>query len=308
MSKVISEAYERIKPFIHQTEVHRSRTFNELVGADVYFKCENFQKGGSYKIRGALNAILQLTDEQRKAGIVTHSSGNFAQAVALGGSLLGIENTIVMPENAPKPKVAAVKGYGGKIIFCESTAEAREAAADRVVRETNATFLHPSNMLQVIHGQGTAALELVEQHGAFDQLFCPVGGGGLVAGTILFSQGRNTEVYGVEPFEADDAYRSLQSGKIEGNETTNTIADGLRTTLGDVNFPIIKEGINGIIRVTEAEIVDAMKFVWSRMKLVIEPSSANTVAGVLKSPNIVRGKKVGIIVSGGNVDMNELPW
>tara|TARA_R110002050_G_scaffold209754_2_gene345742 strand:+ start:660 stop:1526 length:867 start_codon:yes stop_codon:yes gene_type:complete len=284
------------------------------VNANLFFKCENFQRAGAYKMRGATNAILQLSDEQKKNGVVTHSSGNFAQALSLGAQSVGVTAYIVMPNTAPEVKKVGVKEYGGKIYECEPTVKARQALADEIALKTGATFIHPSNDENVILGQGTAALELLKEHSDLDFIFCPVGGGGLIAGSALAAKyfGDNCKVYGAEPFEADDAYRSLLSGKIEGNGTVNTIADGLKTTLGDINFPIIKEFVNGIIRVDEDEIVAAMKLVWERMKIIIEPSSAVTVAAVIRqskeNPEVLKNRNVGIIISGGNVDLSNLPF
>ena len=300
----------RIAPYIHWTPVFSSTLINELVGAEVFFKCENFQRGGAYKMRGATNAILQLTDEQRSKGVVTHSSGNFAQAVSLGAQSLGVTAHIVMPSSAPEVKKIGVKQYEGLIYECEPTLEARQSAADRIANETGATFLHPSNDPEVIIGQGTATMELLKVHPDLKAIFCPIGGGGLIAGSALAAHyfGNDCQVYGGEPFEADDAYRSLQSGKIEGNETTNTIADGLRTTLGDNNFPIIKEHVATIIRVTEAEIVSAMRLIWERMKIIVEPSSAVALAALISDKQNFKGQKVGVVISGGNVDLGNLPF
>jgi len=304
------DCYQRIKPFIHRTTVLSSRLINEIAGLEVFFKCENFQRGGAYKMRGATNAILQLSDEQKGNGVVTHSSGNFAQAVSLGALSLGVTAHIVMPTSAPEVKKAGVKEYKGIIYECEPTLEAREQTANQIAKETGATLLHPSNDIDVIIGQGTAAMELLEDYPDLNAVFCPVGGGGLIAGSALAANyfGNNCGVYGGEPFEADDAYRSLQSGKIEGNETTNTIADGLKTTLGNNNFPIIKEHVSGIIRVTENEIVSAMRLVWERMKIIIEPSSAVTLAALLRDKENFKNQKVGIIISGGNVDLENLAF
>lgn len=304
------ECHERIGPFIHRTAVLSSRLINELVGAEVFFKCENFQRGGAYKMRGATNAILQLSEEVRSNGVVTHSSGNFAQAVSLGAQSLGVTAYIVMPTSAPEVKKIGVKQYQGIIYECEPTLAARQNTADRIAKETGATFLHPSNDPEVIIGQGTAALELLEDHTDLNAIFCPVGGGGLIAGSALAAHyfGTACNVYGGEPFEADDAYRSLKSGKIEGNETTNTIADGLKTTLGDNNFPIIKEHVSEIIRVTEDEIIAAMQLIWERMKIIVEPSSAVALAALIRNKENFKGQKVGIIISGGNVDLGKLPF
>lgn len=308
------DCHERITPFVHNTSVLTSRLIDKEVNAKVFFKCENFQRAGAYKMRGATNAILQLSDEQKKSGVVTHSSGNFAQALSLAAQSVGVTAHIVMPNTAPEVKKVGVREYLGKIYECEPTVEARQSLADEIERKTGATFIHPSNDNDVILGQGTAALELLEKQPDLDFIFCPVGGGGLIAGSALAVKyfGDDCKVYGAEPFEADDAYRSLQSGKIESNDTTNTIADGLKTMLGDKNFPIIKELVSGIIRITEDEIVTAMKLVWERMKIIIEPSSAVTVAAVLKQskeqPEVFQNKKIGIIISGGNVDLSKLPF
>jgi len=308
--KDVEGACERVKPYVHRTPVLSSTLLNELSEAELYFKCENFQKMGAFKMRGALNAILQLTDEEKLNGVVTHSSGNFAQAVSLAARTLGLKAYIVMPDNAPEVKRAAVEAYGGIITICTPTIEAREAASNRIKRETGATLLHPSNQMEVILGNATAAVELLEEQPDLDYIITPVGGGGLIAGTALAAKyfGKACEVIGGEPAQADDAYRSLQSGTIEKNETANTIADGLRTTLGDINFPIIKQEVQEIIRVEEAEIIDAMRLVWERLKIVIEPSSAVPVAAILREKQNYQNKKIGIIVSGGNIDVMNLPF
>lgn len=287
-----------------------SRLLNEKSGAELYFKCENFQRAGSFKMRGATNAVLCLSVEQRQKGVVAHSSGNFAQAVALAASSVGCKATIVMPSNAPDVKVAGVRDYGGEVIMCEPTIEAREAESKRVMEETGATFLHPSNDLNVILGQGTAGMELLQDRPDLDVLLTPVGGGGLIAGCSLAAYyfGNDCVTIGGEPFAVDDAWRSLQSGKIEFNETADTIADGLRTNLGDINFPIIQELVQQIVRVDEAEIVEAMRLIWSRMKIVIEPSCAVPFAAVLRERDRFAGKRVGVVLSGGNVDLGKLPF
>ncbi|MFT5846375.1 MAG: threonine dehydratase [Psychroserpens sp.] len=302
--------HNRIKPFIHNTPILSSSLVNNLVNAEVYFKCENFQKTGAYKIRGATNAIMQLTSEQKEKGVVTHSSGNFAQALSFAAQSLGVKATIIMPSNSPKVKKSAVVEYGGYIIECEPTIKARQNTADSIVKEKGATFIHPSNDLDVILGQGTACLELLYEQPNLKAVFCPVGGGGLIAGSALAANyfGNNCQVFGGEPFEADDAYRSLISGKIETNEKTNTIADGLRTQLGQHNFPIIQKHVKQIVRVSEDEIINAMRFIWERMKIIIEPSSAVTFAAVLKEKSAFKNKKIGVIISGGNVDVNNLPF
>jgi len=302
--------YHRVSPFVHKTPVLTSNLLNGLAEAELYFKCENFQKMGAFKMRGAINAIQQLSEDQKNDGVVTHSSGNFAQALSLAAKNLGVKAYIVMPSNAPQVKKKAVKGYGGIITESQPTLAAREREANRIQSETGARFIHPSNNIDVILGQGTAAMELLQEHSDLDYILTPVGGGGLIAGTALAAHYMTStcKVIGGEPFEADDAWRSLQTGKIETNETTNTIADGLRTNLGDQNFPIIKELVGEIIRVEETEITAAMRLIWERMKIVVEPSSAVPLAAVLKRIDFFRNKKIGIIISGGNVDLKNLPF
>ena len=301
------ECHRQIAPFIHATPVLTSNLVCEAIGCEVVLKCENFQKGGSYKIRGATFAMQSLTTEQRTKGVVTHSSGNFAQAVALASRQLGVKNYIVMPSSAPDVKVAAVKAYGGNLISCGPSLADREAAAEQIVRETGATLLHPSNDLNVIFGQGTTTLELLQDHPDLDACFLPVGGGGLISGACIAVNDR-CPVIGGEPFAVDDAYRSLKSGQIESNLTTNTIADGLKSQLGDINFPIIQQGVQEIIRVTENQIIEAMRLIWSRMKIVIEPSSAVAVAALRQDAINWKNKKVGVVISGGNVDLSQLPF
>jgi threonine dehydratase len=304
------ESHNRIKPYIHNTPVLSSQQLNKIAGAELFFKCENFQKMGAFKMRGATNAIMQLTEEQKNKGVVTHSSGNFAQALSLAAQSLGVKAFIVMPSTAPQVKKNAVIGYGGILIECEPTLAARNKTALEVGEKEGATFIHPSNDMNVIIGQGTAAKELLEEQPDLDYIFTPVGGGGLIGGTALAALyfGASCKVIGGEPFECDDAYRSMISGKIESNETTNTIADGLKTELGDKNFPIIKEHVEKIIRVTEDEIKDAMQLIWERMKIVCEPSSAVAFAALLKEKESFKNSKIGIIVSGGNVDVRKLPF
>ncbi|RZV57570.1 MAG: pyridoxal-phosphate dependent enzyme [Flavobacteriaceae bacterium] len=302
--------HERIKPFIHKTPVLTSELLDEIAGCQVFFKCENFQKMGAFKMRGAANAILSLSDEERERGVVTHSSGNFAQAVSLASKKLGVNAYIVMPENAPQVKKDGVKTYEGTIIECPSTIQHREATAKKIQEEKGATFLHPSNQDEVIFGQGTAAMELLEEYPDLDYIFTPVGGGGLLAGTALAAHffSKKCKVIAGEPFEADDAFRSLQSGKIETNETSETVADGLRTHLGDRNFPIIQKYVGKIIRVEEGEIINAMKLIWERMKIIVEPSCAVPFAALLRDKEDYRNKNIGIILSGGNVDLSNLPF
>lgn len=309
-SSQLQHCHDTIRPHIHRTPVLTSSQLNQIAGCELYFKCENFQKMGAFKMRGATYAIAQLSEEARRKGVVTHSSGNFAQALSLAAQSLGVKAYIVMPENAPSVKIAAVKGYGGEVVLCPSTMEDREATAFKIQQETGATFIHPSNDAAVITGQGTAAKELLEDYPDLDIIISPVGGGGLIGGTVLAveAHGNKVRVIGAEPDEADDAYRSLKSGKIEKNITTNTIADGLKTMLGNLNFPIIQRGVEQIIRVEEDEIIAAMKLIWERMKIVVEPSSAVILAAVLKNKDLFSNKRVGLIISGGNVDLSKLPF
>ena len=304
----LAQVHERIKPYIHETPILSSALINEIAGCSIFFKCENFQKMGAFKMRGATNAILQLSKEEQQKGVVTHSSGNFAQALSLAAKSLNVPAYIVMPSSAPQVKKDAVKTYGGKITECPPTLKDREETAQKIVDEKGATFVHPSNDIEVILGQGTAALELLQKKPNLDIIITPVGGGGLIAGTALavslFSE--NTKTIGAEPFEVDDAYRSLISGKIETNESTNTISDGLKTQLGDQNFPIIQKHVEEIIRVTEEEIKNALKLIWERMKIVVEPSSAVALAAILKEPAKFKNKQIGLIISGGNVDLEKL--
>ncbi len=299
-------ARERIAPYIHKTPVLTSKNINEIIGVHVYFKCENFQKMGAFKMRGASNALLKLSTEERAKGVTTHSSGNFAQAVALSAKLTNTNATIVMPSNAPAVKKRAVLGYGATVIDCEPTLKSRESTADQVVKETGATLLHPYNCYDVIEGNSTATQELFEQTDQLDAVFTPVGGGGLISGTALAAHYfSSSKVYGGEPKGADDAYRSFKSGKLVAMIDPNTIADGLRTSLGEKGFGIIKEYVQDIFTVEENEIIEAMKLVWERMKIIIEPSSAVPLAALINQKDQFKNKHVGIIVSGGNVDLKQ---
>ncbi len=302
------DARERIDTIVHNTPVMSSTTLNEMVGAEVFLKCENFQRMGAYKMRGASHAISLLNQDQLTKGVVTHSSGNFAQAIALAAKIKGIKSKIVMPENAPAVKVDAVRGYGAEIVFSGSRPIDREEAVNDVINDAGMTFIHPSNDLQVILGNSTCAQEFMEEIPGLDILIVPVGGGGLLAGTALAAHwfSPSTLVWAAEPQNVDDAFRSMVSGKIETNEKADTIADGLRTNLGDINFPIIKELVNKVLLVSEEEIVAAMWWVWERMKIIIEPSSAVAVAAVIRYKDQLKGKRVGVIISGGNVDIKDL--
>lgn len=308
--QLLLDCQERIRPFIHRTPVLKSRLIDAMVNAHIFFKCENFQRMGAFKMRGAANAIMQLSDDEKRNGVVTHSSGNFAQALSLAAQNLGVKAYIVMPNSAPKVKKEAVKGYGGMVIECEPNLQAREQASQEIIQKYGATFIHPSNDDNVIIGNATACMELLEDHPDLHFVVTPVGGGGLLAGTALAAHyfGNHCKTIAGEPMAVDDAYRSLLSGKIETNTSTNTIADGLKTQLGDRNFPIIQNYVERIIRVEEDEIVSAMRIIWERLKIVCEPSSAVAFAAVVKNKQEFIGKKVGVILSGGNVDLGQLPF
>jgi Threonine dehydratase len=306
----IRAAAKRIKPYIHRTPVLTNESLNEKVGAKVFLKCENFQKVGAFKFRGACNAVFSLSDEQAARGVSTHSSGNHAQALALAARLRGIPAYIVMPNNAPAVKKAAVAGYGGIITFCEPTLAAREATLAQIVQETGSEVVHPYNDERVITGQGTAVLELLEEVPELDVIISPVGGGGLLSGTSIAATEikKGIRVIAGEPEMANDAFLSLQAGEIILSIKPKTIADGLLTSLGNKTFPIIQERVEQIVTVSEQGIVDSMKFIWERAKIIIEPSSAVAV-GVLWERKIdLNGLNVGVILSGGNVDLEKLPW
>ncbi len=303
-------AYNRVKNKIHKTPVLSSKLINEIAGCEVFFKCENFQKAGSFKIRGATNAILQLSEDEQKKGVVTHSSGNFAQALALAARNLNIPAYIVMPENAPQVKVDAVKGYGAEIKFCVNTQQQREETMEKWQSETGATFLHPYDNQHVILGQSTCLYEALSQVNEPDCVVSPVGGGGLVSGTALTAKYLlpNAKVYAAEPKGADDAWHSFKNGRIYPSENPQTIADGLLTSLGEHTFPVIQELLSDILIVTDEEIIQAMKLIYTRMKIVIEPSSATTLAAVLKNKNYFQNQRMLLIVSGGNVELSKLPF
>lgn len=306
----IQQAAERIKPYVHRTPVLTNESLDQRVGAQVYLKCENLQKVGAFKFRGACNAVYSLNGEEAQFGVCTHSSGNHAQALARAAQLRGISAYIVMPNNAPQVKKDAVAGYGGQITFCEPTLQARESTLERIRLDTGATVLHPYNDERVIAGQGTAALELLEDVPDLDVIIAPVGGGGLLSGTAIAATAskKGIRVIAGEPEMADDAYRSMQAGRIVPSVNPKTVADGLLTSLGTLTFPIICERVEQIVTVSEQGIIDSMKFIWERAKLVIEPSAAVAV-GVLWEKKIdLNGLKVGVILSGGNVDLGKLPW
>lgn len=307
---LLLEIYEKIKPFINKTPVLQFDFINDLCNCKVYFKCENFQKTGSFKIRAASNALKSLSKKSKEKGVITHSSGNFAQGLACASTLQNINAYIVMPENAPRIKRNSVLKYDVNLIECKSTLEAREKTTSRILLENDLHFIHPSNDIDVILGNSTIGTELLKEFPDLDYILTPVGGGGLISGIAIASDvfSNKCEVIGVEPKEVDDAYRSLQSGKIEYNSSTKTIADGLKTNLGDINFPIIKKLIRKIICVKEVEIINTMKIFIEKLDLVIEPSSAVALAGLIAKKEIYRNKKVGVVISGGNVDLNELAF
>ncbi|MEW6113926.1 MAG: pyridoxal-phosphate dependent enzyme [Thermodesulfobacteriota bacterium] len=306
----IRKAAERIQPYAHRTPVLTCASLDRQVAARVFLKCENLQKVGAFKFRGACNAVFSLPESDLARGVVTHSSGNHAQALALAARLRGIPAYIVMPRTAPAVKKAAVAGYGGIITFCEPTLEARQATQEQVIAETGATSIHPYNNYQVIAGQGTAALELLQEIPDLDVILAPVGGGGLLSGTSIAATelSPGIRVIGTEPEGADDAFRSLAAGRILPSINPQTIADGLRTSLGDLTFPIIRERVEQIVTVSEPAIVTAMRFIWERVKIIIEPSSAVPVGALWERKIDLTGLRVGVILSGGNVDLDRLPW
>lgn len=306
----IRQAAGRIHPYIHRTPVLTNESLNTKTGAQVFLKCENMQKVGAFKFRGACNAVFSLTEEEATRGVCTHSSGNHAQALALAAKMRGIPAYIVMPENAPSVKRNAVAGYGGQITFCAPTLEAREATLKQIYERTGANVVHPYNDERVIAGQGTTTLELLEDVPDLDVILAPVGGGGLLSGTSIAATEtkKGIRIIGCEPEMADDAYRSVQSGTIVPSINPKTIADGLLTSLGSLTFQIIQEHVAQIVTVSEEGILEAMKFIWERAKIIIEPSAAVAV-GVLWEKKIdLTGSKVGVILSGGNVDLDKLPW
>ncbi len=308
--KDILESYERIRNKIHKTQVMTSRFIDQMAGTHIYFKCENFQKVGAFKARGATNASFSLTHDLLEKGIATHSSGNHAQALAFAASLLKTRAYVIMPRNAPIVKVNAVKSYGAQIVFCEPTLEARENELNRIVEQTGAYFIHPYNDYDVIAGQATAAYELFDQVSPLDAVITPVGGGGLLSGTALSAKyfSGHTQIFAAEPEGARDAFLSLQENRIIPSVKPETIADGLLTSLGTRTFPIIREHVERIILVSDEEIIRAMKLIWERMKIIVEPSAAVALAAILKEKSFFKDLKIGIILSGGNVDIHKLPF
>ena len=308
----IRAAAGRIKGVGHRTPILTSQTLDEMAGRKLFFKCENFQKVGAFKLRGGWNAVSMLSDEEAAKGVCTHSSGNHAQAVAFSAMKRGIASYIVMPNNVPDVKQDAVKGYGANIILCEPTLEARETTLDEITKKTGAQVVHPFNNPNVIAGQGTAALEMIEDLGTLDAMIAPIGGGGLMSGTCIATRSLlpETKLFGAEPAGADDAYRSLKEGKIIPQTDPDTICDGLLTSLGEYTWNILKDHLEAIYTVTDDEVINAMRLVWERMKIIIEPSSATAVAVALKSEfKALEGlEKVGIILTGGNIELSKLPF
>lgn len=303
-------AHERVKPYIHLTPVLTSRFIDDLTGATLFFKCENLQKAGAFKARGASNAVFGLTDEQAAKGVATHSSGNHGTCLSYAAGRRGIPCTVVMPRTAPQAKKDAVKGYGGRVVECEPSTTSREAVFAEVVAETGAEFVHPYNDPRVIAGQGTCSKELIEQVEGLDSVIAPIGGGGMVSGTCLTlsNLGPQVKIYAAEPEQADDAYRSFKAGHIIADDAPETVADGLKVPLKDLTWHFVQNHVADIITASEDEIIEAMKLIWKRMKIVIEPSSAVPLACILKNKDIFAGKRVGVIITGGNVDLDKLPW
>ncbi len=306
----ILKAHELIKPFIHLTPLLSSKTINKMLGAEIYFKCENLQKVGAFKFRGACNSVFSLTREQAKNGVATHSSGNHAQALALAAQMRGIPAFIVVPNNAPNVKKKAIEGYGAQVTYCEPTLKAREATLNAVVERTGAIFIHPYDNPKVIAGQGTAALEAFQQTEHIDIIMAPVGGGGLLSGTSIASKAISpqTLVYAGEPKNADDAHRSFYSGEFVESNNPKTLADGLLTSLSPRTYQIIKQNVDAIFTAHEETIVKAMQMIWERMKIIVEPSSAVPLAAIMENLEVFKGKKIVIVVSGGNVELSNLPF
>ena len=305
----IQEASQKISDQVHWTPVLTNKQVNDRTGGSIFFKCENFQKVGAFKFRGASHAVHNLSNEDAQNGVATHSSGNHAQAVALAAKQRGIPAHIVMPENAPTVKVKAVHGYGADVTFSESTQEGREKTLAKVVERTGARFIHPYDNPDIVMGQGTAAMELLKEHPNLDIILTPVGGGGLLSGSAIAASGiaPKVEVIGTEPEIANDAYLSFKTGQRHPVQRTDTVADGLRTSLSELTFACIQQHVDNIVTVTEQEIISAMQFVWERMKIIIEPSSAVPVAAAFNHID-TKNKNVGIIISGGNMDLDHLPW
>ncbi|MDP5333455.1 MAG: pyridoxal-phosphate dependent enzyme [Paracoccaceae bacterium] len=303
-------AHDRIRPYIHRTPILTSSYLNDLTGADLHFKCENFQKAGAFKVRGACNAVFGLPEDKLERGVATHSSGNHALSLSYAAGRRGIPCTVVMPRTAPEAKKAAVRGYGGRIVECEPSTSSREAVFEQVVAETGAEFVHPYNDLRVITGQATCSRELMEQVDGIEGIVAPIGGGGMISGTCLTvsSTAPGVKIYAAEPLNADDAARSFRAGHIIADDAPVTVADGLKVPLKENTWHYVSNHVTDILTATEDEIIAAMKLTWERMKIVIEPSCAVPLAVILKNPDVFAGKRIGVIITGGNVDMDKLPW
>ena len=303
-------AHERIKPYIHRTPVLTSQYLNDLTGAELFFKCENLQKAGAFKARGASNAVFGLTEEQAAKGVATHSSGNHGTCLSYAAGRRGIPCTVVMPHTAPQAKKDAVRGYGGRVVECEPSTTSREAVFAEVVAETGAEFVHPYNDPRVIAGQATCSKELIEQVQGLDAVIAPIGGGGMISGTCLTlsNLAPHIKIYAAEPEQADDAYRSFKAGHIIADDAPVTVADGLKVPLKDLTWHFVKNHVTDILTASEQEIIDAMLITWKRMKIVMEPSSAVPLATILKNKDVFAGKRVGVVITGGNVDLDVLPW
>ena len=308
--ETIRDAHERIKPHIHRTPVLKSSILNRKLGAEIFFKCENLQKVGAFKARGACNAVMSLNEEQARRGVITHSSGNHGAALAWAAGLRGIQATIVVPNNAPRPKKFAIEAYGAKIVYCEPNVAAREGAVHKLIEMHNLELVHPFNDYRVMNGQGTAAVELLEEVPDLDIVMSPLGGGGLLSGTAIASKAikPGIKVFGGEPAGADDGYRSFASGVRVTDAVPHTICDGLRTGLGDRTFEIIRAHVDGIALASEENIVRAMRMTWELLKIVVETSCCPPLGAILEGNLDVKGKRVGIVLTGGNVDLDKLPW
>ena len=306
----IEKAHQRISDHIHNTPILTSESLDNELGSNLFFKCENFQKTGSFKIRGATNSILQLNDTEIKNGIITTSSGNHGAAVAFIANKIGTSSKIIMPNNTPKNKIENVQRYGGEIFYCEPNIKSREDTLERMIQKSGGSIIHPYNDEKIIAGQGTAAKELIEKVPDLDAIICPVSGGGLLSGTLLAAKNLKPgiKVFGAEPKNADDTYRSILNNKIMSNRTTDTIADGLRAQVGTVTFPIIKENVDKILLVSEEMIISSMYMIWQRLKIIIEPSCSIVLAALMLNSNKFLNKKVGLILTGGNYDLKQIPW
>ena len=306
----VKDAHKRIAPYIHRTPVLTSSYLNSLCGAELFFKCENFQKAGAFKVRGAANAVFGLSDEKAAKGVATHSSGNHALSLSYAAGRRGIQATVVMPRTAPEAKKDAVRGYGGEVLECEPSTVAREEMLEELVARTGADFVHPYNDHRVIAGQGTCSYELYQEIGSLDAIVAPIGGGGMISGTCLTMSNLSpkTSIYAAEPKNADDVYRSFHAGEIIEDDSPQTVADGLKVSLRPRTWHFVSKYVTDVLLATEEEIIDAMYLTWQRMKIVIEPSSAVPLATILKNRPLFEGKRVGVILTGGNVDLKKLPW